>query len=105
MGRNIFGLILIVGIGFGLLSNPVQAENWQQFDGPYGGRIEGLAISSGGDIFAATWGGGVYKSDDKGETWSVSSSGLTDPLLKSIAISDNGDLYVEYISLIHMQNI
>lgn len=47
-------------------------------------------IRVGNTIYAATWGDGVFSSDDTGKTWkSLGSTGLTCKYLNSIAILDN----------------
>jgi hypothetical protein len=35
---------------------------WQQTNGPFGGIIRSLAINSSGNVFASTYGSGVFKS-------------------------------------------
>ena len=60
-----------------------------------GGTIFGLAISPVSDVprcWAAT-GCGVFYSDDWGETWVQNLSGLTTPLLSTIAVAPNGALF------------
>ena len=55
------------------LTTPViaQANFWQQTNGPFGGRVNSLAINSSGDIFAGSlFGGGVFRSTDNGDNWS-----------------------------------
>ena len=43
--------------------------------------VYALAINSGGDIFAATWGGadGIFRPNDNGESWTEVNIGLADP--------------------------
>ena len=47
----VLGMLII-----GLTSNVLQAQ-WVQTSGPYGGRINSLAVS-GRNLFAGTYGGG-----------------------------------------------
>jgi lipid-binding SYLF domain-containing protein len=54
-----------------LFEGAAQAKSdfWQQTNGPYGGEIHSLAINSSGDVFAGTFGGGVFRSTDNGNSW------------------------------------
>jgi photosystem II stability/assembly factor-like uncharacterized protein len=64
----------------------------KQFDflstGPEGGEIPSFAINplNSMEMYAGTWGGGVYKSVDGGANWQPSSSGLIDYYIQSLAI-------------------
>ena len=60
--------------------------DWEQTNGPFGGTILFLAIS-GNNIFAGTYGGGVYLSTDNGSNWTQ--TGLTNTWVYSLAISGN----------------
>ena len=44
-------------------------------DGPGGGSVRSIVVS-GTDLFAGTYGGGVFLSNDKGASWTAVSSGL-----------------------------
>ena len=80
---------------FGLPANPeAQPQNfWQQTNGPNGGSVQAFAINSSGDIFAGTFGGGVFRSADNGATWTATNSGLTDPFILALAINQNGNIF------------
>jgi hypothetical protein len=51
-----------LAIGVILLSAFLQTvtAQWVQTNGPYGGRVNALAVSSGNNIFAGTLRGGVF---------------------------------------------
>jgi hypothetical protein len=77
--------ILCVLLG---MMQPVFAQ-WIPSKGPYGGKITALAIS-GSAIFAGTWGGGIYLSENNGESWTPMNSGLPDKaLIVSLAVKDS----------------
>ena len=59
-----------------------------------GGTVFGLAVSPVPDVsrYWAATGCGIYYSDDGGETWAQTLSGLTTPLLSSLAVASNGAL-------------
>ena len=46
-----------------------------------------------GDIFAATWGSGVFRSTDNGENWIEVNVGITEPYIISLAINASGDIF------------
>ena len=50
--------------------------------------VDALAIS-GSNIFAGTWGGGVYLSSNNGSTWDSVNTGLTNKYVNALAISGN----------------
>ena len=62
--KNIFQLLRCGGFLFVVFclfiaTNPLYAQ-WIQTNGPYGGRVRCFAVS-GTDLFAGTWGGGVWR--------------------------------------------
>jgi hypothetical protein len=71
-------------------------KTWERL-GPIasGGTVFGLAISPVADvprIWAAT-GCGIFVSDDSGGSWTQSLTGLTTPLLSTVAVAANGALF------------
>lgn len=83
-------LALILGASFPT-SAPAQAEipiDWE-CSGPYGGNVSGFTRAvgpAGQHLVAATYGGGIYASDDLGATWTLS-QGLTSFFMTSVATS------------------
>ncbi len=73
-----------------------ETVTWQRLGSvSNGGTVFGLAVSPVSDVprcWAAT-GCGVFYSDDWGETWIQNLSGLTTPLLSTIAVAHNGALF------------
>jgi photosystem II stability/assembly factor-like uncharacterized protein len=59
---------------------------WQQTNGPYGGFVTCLA-TCGTNIFAGTYGGGVFLSTDNGSNWTPVNSGLLNHVVSSLAFS------------------
>lgn len=62
-----------------------QAPQWL---GPEGGLIAAVAASPGDPqrVYAGSWGGGVYRSDDGGLSWHWTSGGLANLTVVSLAI-------------------
>ncbi|MDY6873386.1 MAG: hypothetical protein SVR81_05395 [Chloroflexota bacterium] len=59
-----------------------------------GGTVEGVVIDPNdpNTIYANSWGAGIYKSTDGGETWENKSTGLRSPYIYEIAIDpENSD--------------
>jgi photosystem II stability/assembly factor-like uncharacterized protein len=56
--------------------------------GPYGGKIIAIAIAPSQPeiIYAGTWGSGIFKSTDGGNTWVWKSHGLGTPYINSMAV-------------------
>ena len=68
------------------------SREWEQLTGPEGGKVVALAMLNSTNLFAATQGGGVFRSANNGGTWTRVNNGLTN--LKVLALSArNGVLY------------
>jgi len=67
-----------------LMHAGVAHAQWVQTNGPYGGMINSLAVS-GTNLFAGTYGGGVFLSTNNGTSWTA--TGLTDTDVCALAIS------------------
>jgi photosystem II stability/assembly factor-like uncharacterized protein len=67
-------------------TDPTQ-NRWKSI-GPYSGSIRGIAIdpTNPDTIYVATFGAGVYRSDNGGDSWVPASSGLTSGNVTSLAI-------------------
>ena len=68
--------------------SPTQIS-WQQTNGPSGERVVSLAINSSGQIFAGTFGGGVFRSTNNGANWSQINTGLTTAYVNALAINSS----------------
>ena len=66
---------------------------WEETNGPLGGIVSSLAISSIGDLFAGTWGSGVFRSTDNGERWTRVNTGLTNATVQTLAINQSRDIF------------
>ena len=49
---------------------------WLQTNGPYGGNIRSFYAASKGVLLAGTWGAGIFRSTDRGNTWTPVNTGL-----------------------------
>ena len=56
---------------------------WQQTNGPYGGNVRDVLVS-GSNIFAATYGSGVYLSTNNCSSWTTLNNGLANNYAKTI---------------------
>ncbi len=52
-----------------------------------------IAFNSNDDIFAATWDRGVFRSTDNGDNWAQINNGLTNLLIRSLAINSNSHIF------------
>ena len=51
-------------------------SGWVQTNGPYGGEIRAIHEAPKGVLFAGTSGGGIFRSTDRGDTWTPANTGL-----------------------------
>ena len=49
---------------------------WVQTNGPYGGEVRALYAAPKGGLLAGTWGAGIFRSTDRGNTWTPVNTGL-----------------------------
>jgi photosystem II stability/assembly factor-like uncharacterized protein len=54
-------------------------------------NINQIAVNSAGDIFAAAWGAGLFRSGDDGHTWQLMFN--TGERLTSLVVTENGNVY------------
>jgi len=59
-----------------LMHAGVAHAQWVQTNGPYGGMINSFAVT-GANLFAGTYGGGVFLSTNNGTSWTEVNTGLT----------------------------
>ena len=55
--------------------------------------IQALAVGIGGVVYAGSFGMGIFKSGDRGDTWSSANEGLTDPFVLCLATGKDGVMY------------
>ena len=49
---------------------------WVQTNGPYGGEVRALYAAPKGVLLAGTWGAGIFRSTNRGNTWTPVNTGL-----------------------------
>ena len=88
--KRIFSLFIV----FSVFTITVYAQNinWQQTNGPFGGYVRGVAYDANGNLFAGI-SGGIYKSTNDGENWTLCSASIGNPYIYSIAASPNGTIF------------
>ncbi len=80
---------IVVVFLFTLLVSHAEAIEWDVL-GPYGGTINSIAEDRWGNIYVATDGGGVFRTQDRGMGWQAVSDGLSNPFVFSLAVTDDG---------------
>jgi photosystem II stability/assembly factor-like uncharacterized protein len=79
----------------GLMRSRDEGETWEYVDLP-GADVWSLAIDPAGRIFAG--GKGLWKSENNGATWSPVTGFENEYLIRAIAISPNGDVFVSCLT-------
>ncbi|MES2395469.1 MAG: T9SS type A sorting domain-containing protein [Bacteroidota bacterium] len=80
---------LLLSIMFSVLIGLSANAQWQGI-GPGGGIVKCFA-KGGSNIFAGTFGGGVFKTTDNGATWNSVNIGLTNTDVQALAVTITGD--------------
>ena len=55
--------------------------------------IQALAAGNGGVVYAGSFGMGIFRSGDRGDTWSSANEGLTDPFVLCLTTAKDGAIY------------
>ncbi|MGZ9189143.1 MAG: ligand-binding sensor domain-containing protein [Nitrospira sp.] len=55
--------------------------------------IQALAAGTGGVVYAGSFGMGIFRSGDRGDTWSSANEGLTDPFVLCLTTAKDGAIY------------
>ena len=55
--------------------------------------VQALAVTPNGTVYAGSFGMGVFRSDDSGQTWKPTNVGLTDHFLLCLAVDDQDRVY------------
>lgn len=67
---------------------------WESANGPPGAdRVNELFRSDSGILYAATEGGGIFRSGDNAETWEAVNNGIVSGMVKSVTMNSNGVLF------------
>ena len=76
----------LLNIFFIILANQISIAQWVQTNGPGGGVVYTFAVSDT-NLFAGTYGSGVFLSTNNGTSWTEASSGLTYTNVLSLAVN------------------
>jgi len=87
-----------VGNGFGILqnsgSNPLDhGDSSRRQMEAFAPSIQTLAITDEGVLYAGSFGMGVFRSEDRGSSWHMVNTGLTDPFLLCLEVDHKGWVY------------
>jgi hypothetical protein len=72
-------------LGLFTLASGILNAQWIQTNGTKGEFIRCFAVS-GTNLFAGTYGGGVFLSTNNGASWTAVNSGLTTPYVSALAV-------------------
>ena len=90
------GRIAILGFVASMLSSVATAQNVPG-DIPGLGAVGFVSIQSlalgDGMIYAGSFGAGVFKSDDAGQTWFAANEGLSDPFVYAVTVAPDKSVF------------
>src|SRR5438874_11464922 len=74
--------------------SPFGGEVPQNFPGPMvAPSIQALASVGSQTVYAGSFGMGIFRSEDRGQTWTAVNTGLSDPFILSLTAGPNGMIY------------
>ena len=63
-------------------------------NGPFGiSMVSSIAVGKGDLLYVGTYGGGLYKSEDRGKSWRYANRGLKDEFIISLAVTEDQTVY------------
>jgi len=69
----------------------VSQAQWVEMNGPYGGHVTSV-LAKGNEIFVGTYGSGVFRSTNDGNTWIRINAGLHNRIVRSLA-TDGSNIF------------
>jgi len=90
-------LFVNMGIVFANPGGPVMQQtqgHGQEFWMESSPSIQAMAVSQEGDVFAGSFGMGIFRSTNRGETWTSVNKGLTDTFILTLVIDHEQTMYV-----------
>ncbi len=70
-----------------------QGNPHTRFTAPMGLSIQALTVLGSQTVFAGSFGSGIFRSDDRGQSWVTANEGLTDPFVLSLVTAPDGTMY------------
>jgi len=100
-GPMLRAFLIVLTFGLRGIAPAGAAEFWQPSNGPYGGIVNSLLVTSAGTVLAAAGPDccnglgrdGLFRSIDSGSTWSDTTVGLSGVRVNCLAEGQNGALY------------
>ena len=83
--------VLMIVLITALSASAGTITQWQQTEGPEGGEVLSMLVTSNGKVFAGLEVGGVVRSDDNGENWMPKNEGLTSPFISALSVDESKD--------------
>ncbi len=90
-------LTLILFLSIGTMTAPLSAQQSGGVPGPFdqqAASIQALTMTGSDVVYAGSFGLGMFRSDDRGATWTKSGEGVTDPFILSLVTGKDGSVYV-----------
>lgn len=89
----LFVMLILMAFGTGGFG-----QEWRQSDAARGGQVTDVTSDGNGAIFAGTFDGGIFRSDNRGDNWLRKNSGLSDRNITAVKASAGDTVYAGTIA-------
>lgn len=82
-----------ISIAITLQTSLAQIDFWGPVSAPYNGDVRSMAFTHSGIMIAGTYGGGVWRSTNDGQSWSISNTGIGNYYISALATAPDGNVF------------
>lgn len=82
-----------ISIAIILQTSLAQTNFWVPVSAPYNGDVRSMTFTNSGVMVGGTYGGGVWRSTNDGQSWSISNTGIGNYYISGLATAPNGSVF------------
>ncbi len=82
-----------ISIAIILQTSLAQTDFWVPISAPYNGDVRSMTFTHSGVTIAGTYGGGIWRSTNDGQSWSINNTGIGNYYIFGLATAPNGNVF------------